>query len=70
MHSLVPNVGSVVMPREAGLLGFILQEKVHGPNALALWLCRSGSFRIAPVVRKSESYADGLDELPHRWLAS
>ena len=70
MHSLMSNVRSVVMPREAGLLGIILQEKVHGPNALALWLWRSGSFRIAPRVRKSESYADGVDELPRLWLAS
>jgi hypothetical protein len=52
------------------LLRIILQEKVHGPNALALWQWRSGSFRIAPRVRKSESYADGVDELPHLWLAS
>ena len=51
-------------------VGELERRGVHGPNALALWLCRSGSFRIAPVVRKSESYADGLDELPHRWLAS
>ena len=70
VHSLVSNVGSVVMPREAGLLGIILQEKVHGTNALARWLWRSASFRPPPRVRKSESYPDGVDQLPHLWLAS